>query len=344
MAISTVRPNRNAVAFIQKDGLIGTSGLTILRAKNIEPEYLFAFCKTNYFIQSLMRANKATMYPAISHQDILEMPLFVPSSRFRENIKQSVQTAVSCMEKSKKLMAEAQSLLLEELGLTDYKPKHQLTFIKQYSDIKQSARIDAEYFQPQYEKIIQTIKNYKGGWSLLKNITSLKDKNFKPDEKKLYKYIELSHISKNGIIKDYITERGKNLPSRARRIVLTKDVIISSIEGSLEKIALIDEEHNQSICSTGFYVIQSKDINSETMLLLMKSLVGQLQLKKGCKGMILSAISKDEFHKITLPIINIKTQNQIQKKVVEALNRHQKSKKLLEDSKQAVEKAIERGV
>ena len=35
VAVSTVRPNRNAVALVQQDGLIGSSGLAILRAKNI---------------------------------------------------------------------------------------------------------------------------------------------------------------------------------------------------------------------------------------------------------------------------------------------------------------------
>ena len=36
IAISTVRPNRNAVTFVRKNGIVGSSGLSVLRAKNIE--------------------------------------------------------------------------------------------------------------------------------------------------------------------------------------------------------------------------------------------------------------------------------------------------------------------
>ena len=58
------------------------------------------------------------------------------------------------------------------------------------------------------------------------------------------------------------------------------DVIVSSIEGSLDSIALIRGEYDQALCSTGFHVVNSQTFNSETLLVLLKSIVGQLQLKK----------------------------------------------------------------
>ena len=90
MSFPTVRPNRNAVAFIKTDGIIGSSGLAVLRPYNIEAEYLLAFCKTNYFVSCLMRANKASMYPAVSISDVLGTPLFVPSESFRLLIVETV--------------------------------------------------------------------------------------------------------------------------------------------------------------------------------------------------------------------------------------------------------------
>ena len=61
------------------------------------------------------------------------------------------------------------------------------------------------------------------------------------------------------------------MPTRARRKVETNDIIVSSIEGSLQSCALIPEKYNNSLCSTGFYVINSDEINSETLLVLFKS-------------------------------------------------------------------------
>ena len=117
--------------------------------------------------------------------------------------------------------------------------------------------MDAEYYQPKYEEIVNVIKSYKGGWDTLKNMVALKDKNFKPKDKHQYKYIELANIAGNGEITGCMIDEGQNLPSRARCKIATGDVIVSSIEGSLSSIALIEEEYNKALCSTGFHVINS---------------------------------------------------------------------------------------
>ena len=102
VVVSTVRPNRNAIAFIKTDGIVGSSGLAVLRTNNIEAEYLLAFCKTSYFVNCLMRANKASMYPAVSTGDILDTPLFVPSKSLRLLVVETVKNAiVLALEKSK---------------------------------------------------------------------------------------------------------------------------------------------------------------------------------------------------------------------------------------------------
>ena len=136
-------------------------------------------------------------------------------------------------------------------------------------------------------------------------------------------------------------EIGKELPTRARRKVSTGDVIVSSIEGSLSSIALITKEYNNVLCSTGFYVINSESYNSETLLCLLKSIAGQMQLKKGCTGTILTAINKDEFSRIILPQISDQTQETIKDKITSAYKNRTKSKQLLEIAKQGVEMAIE---
>ena len=75
--------------------------------------------------------------------------------------------------------------------------------------------------------------------------------------------------------------------------------------------------------------------------MILKSMIGQLQLKKGCSGTILTAINKDEFTKIALPKIKEGIQTEIQQKALESFNLKRQSKRLLECAKRAVETAIE---
>ena len=46
------------------------------------------------------------------------------------------------------------------------------------SEVKKADRFDAEYFQPKYEKIVEAIKKYKGGFDVIKG-------QFKPNKKHL---------------------------------------------------------------------------------------------------------------------------------------------------------------
>ena len=82
-------------------------------------------------------------------------------------------------------------------------------------------------------------------------------------------------------------------------------------------------------------------LNSAVLLVLLKSIVGQLQLKKGCSGTILTAINKEEFSKIAVPKIEAEKQTEIEQKVHESFNLRKRAKDLLEYAKRAVEIAIE---
>lgn len=69
--VSTVRPERNAVAFISKecDGAVCSTGFTVLRAnKAIAPLALYAFLKSQFFVAQAVRRSTASMYPAVAEE------------------------------------------------------------------------------------------------------------------------------------------------------------------------------------------------------------------------------------------------------------------------------------
>ena len=111
----------------------------------------------------------------------------------------------------------------------------------------------------------------------------------------------------------------------------------------LEKIAIVKKEFDRSLCSTGFYVIKSEKINSETLLVLFKNKIMQQILKQNCSGTILTCMNKDAFLNIIIPIVNDIFQSKREEKVKESFKLKEESKQLLEVAKRAVEIAIEDG-
>ena len=71
-------------------------------------------------------------------------------------------------------MPKLKPFSLSELGLTDWQPKHRLTFATDYASMQHSERIDADYFQPKYDEVVNAIKHYPGGWNTLENLVTFK--------------------------------------------------------------------------------------------------------------------------------------------------------------------------
>jgi len=217
----------------------------------------------------------------------------------------------------------------------DWNIKHFIT------SFRSTGRLDAEYYQRKYEEYSKLIKSYTNGWEPIQECCVIYDRSFIPDKNKNYKYIELANIGSTGGIQHVQSYLGNELPSRAKRQVFTNNVLISSIEGSLESCALVTEEYNRNICSTGFHILSSNRINSETLMLLFKSKIIQCLLKQRCSGTILTAINKDELCKIPIPLIDNISQNKIASLVTESFHLRRQSDYLLEIAKKTVEIAIE---
>ena len=310
--------------------------------KIVTPEYLTAFLNTKYGVIDIKRRARHSINQSnVNLEEVKRIEIPLLCNQLQNRITLSFNKAFDLIQASEVVYHQAQTLLLTELGLADWQPKQQLTFVKNFSDTKRAERIDADHFQPKYDEIANAMKNYPGGWDTLENLVRFRDLNFRPAVGTEYKYIELANIGRNGEINGCMTEQGQNLPSRARCKVTTGDVIVSSVEGSLDSIALITEEYDNALCSTGFHAINSDVLNSETLLVLLKSSVGQLQLKKGCSGTILTAINRDEFSRIVVPLIEADKQAEIEQKVSESFNLRNHAKDLLEHAKRAVEIAIE---
>ena len=308
----------------------------------VNPYYLTIFLNGKYGKSQTERLPIGSSQQHIFIWQLKGLLIPVTSKDFQGAIAKLYTKSIKSLSDSEVFYRDAEQILLSELGLLNWKPKHRLSFIKNFSDTQVSKRIDAEYFQPMYEEAIERIKQYKKGSEPLGEIVKIKDKNFQPKDDVAYRYIELANISENGNIKGFIEAQGKELPTRARRKVNAGDVIVSTIEGSLSSIALITDDLDNALCSTGFFIVNSEKINSETLLVLLKSLVGQFQLKKGCSGTILTAIGYDEFKRIILPDLPASIQSDIKKKITEMYTAKALSKHLLDIAKRGVEMAIEK--
>ena len=304
--------------------------------------YILSFLNSVYGNVLTLRKISGNAQPKLNVSDISEIPIPLKDEHFENDVSALVLKSRELKHQSTAIFAKAETLLLDTLGMADFSPSAEAINVKSYHEsFAATGRLDAEYYQPKYEDYQAHVLAYSNGWQPLMQACNLKDSNFTPDDFTTFKYIELADIDNSGGITGCTEALGNELPSRARRIVGEGDVLISSIEGSLSSCAIVPKIMGGSLCSTGFYVINSDKINSETLLVLFKSPLMQNLLKQGCSGTILTAINKTEFQNIPVPIIEGGAQTKIAALVKDSFSLKAESKRLLDVAKRAVEIAIE---
>jgi restriction endonuclease S subunit len=316
--------------------------------KDIKPEYLFIFFQTKFGKNQTKRLARPTGQFNLNLQEVGNFLIPVISKNSQLEIEKIVKEAHQKQSESKQLYTQAENLLLEELGLVGYQPKHQLTFSTLKSEIEQAGRFDSEYFQPKYFDIISHIENYAGGFETVKNIvdwkkgievgTSAYSENGKD-------FVRVSDISINGIEQSnkkistaLFSELKQDFQAKKDEILFTKDGTIG--------ISYLLKEDTNGVISSAFLRLKIKEkhqnIEKECLTLILNSVVCKLQIEQLSGGAIIAHLKPSDFERFKIPLIKQSIQNQIAKKITQSHALRQQSKELLELAKTKVEQEIER--
>ena len=101
-----------------------------------------------------------------------------------------------------------------------------------------------------------------------------------------FDYIDVSSVSNTTFqIEETQRLKGKDAPSRARKVVRTNDIIFATIRPTLQRIAVVPEHLDKQVCSTGYFVLRPKpgiDHRFVFYSLFTENFIGQMEsLQKG---------------------------------------------------------------
>lgn len=356
LEINDILFNRvNAEEFVGRTGIFKLKGdyvfasyLIRLRVKpnsEILPDYLNIFLNTKFGKRQIRRFSRRAVNQAnVNAEELRHFKIALIPLELQSQICQLSDEAWGKIEFSKSLYFQAENLLLDELGLKDFKPKYELSYTANLAEAFEARRIDAEHFQPAYEQVTRRVLDYQNGYTPLLGCVETVRADFDPTRypDSSFHYVELADIDASiGVIHSAVEIKGNEAPSRARRVLKRGDVIVSSVEGSLEKVALVDEEHEGSLASTGFFQFRARTIHPEVLLVLSKSIVLQAQLKRECTGTILTAVPNESLKRILVPVLPPEIQHKVTSLIEQSHEARRKAKQLLEEAKNTVEQMIE---
>jgi type I restriction enzyme S subunit len=117
-----------------------------------------------------------------------------------------------------------------------------------------------------------------------------------------FTYLDVSSVNKETKeIEGATVLLGKDAPSRARKLVRENDVIFATVRPTHSRVALITEEYDGQVCSTGYFVLRGKE-NIDNKYLFYYLLTDEFnkQMEKLQKGASYPAVTDAEVKSIFL--------------------------------------------
>ena len=315
-----------------------------IRFDKVNPFFASVFLNTRYGFLQTLRSQTGAAQPNLNIPNIKEIKIPVISEHQQKDIEKRCIEIERARIQSEILYSQAENLLLEELGLKDFTEEQSLYTAVNFSELKESCRMDAEYFQLKYRKIYSLIRENKG--ITLGEIATLK-KGFEPGSEAYQEdgklFIRVSSVSKDGITEkdqkylknDLYQKLKKNYQPKVGEILLTKD--------ASPGIAYAVKESIEGVISGGVLRVKiNEDVESEYLTLCINSKIGQSQVERDAGGSIIKHWKPEQVKSMLIPILPKPTQQEIAKLVRKSHEARKKAKELLEEAKRAVETLIER--
>ena len=324
-----------------------TIAIKLKTNSKIKSQYLVLFLNSKFGFLQMKRwfTGNIQMHLNLTDSKKIEMPIF--SDNFQKKLQNLFQESINKIGHSKSLYSQAEQLLLSELGLLDWKPKHELAFVRNFSNTIESNRFDAEFFQPKYEKIVDAVKKYKGGFDELGNLVKIK-KSVEPGSEAYQEngipFVRVSNLSKfelsdnnQQFISEKLYEELKTHQPKKGEILLSKDATPGMAY-------YLNEETQRMIVSGGILRLKmdSRQMLPEYLTLVLNSVIVQKQIERDAGGSIINHWRPDQVKATIIPVLQEAKQKEIKELVEKSFNDRRLSKSLLEIAKQGVEMAIEK--
>jgi len=276
----------------------------------------------------------------LSQIEQFEIPIF--SNNFDNLIQHVVEKSDNFLLRSESCYTQAENLLFNVLGISDFSPSTKNTSEKAFKDsFLATGRLDAEYYQPKFDELEAKIaKTHE--LAKLKDFLTLNQRGTQPNyAEQGLPVINSKHVREGEVL--LADNRFASLSEKEEPLFIKKgDVLINGTGvGTIGRAACYLHEQN-ALPDNHVTILRTDKINPIFLSVYLNSIAGKYQVDKYFKGSSgqIELYPKD-IENFYIPLINEDTQSLIADLVQQSFALKAESERLLETAKRAVEIAIE---
>jgi type I restriction enzyme M protein len=275
----------------------------------------------------------------LSEASDLAIPEF--SLAFQETVDHAVWRAHEKRVQADVSMADAESILLDALGLRDWSPAEPLSYTRLATLVAAAGRLDANYFAPRYDDVLAHLHVTGAARRLEDGLTSLVARGSQP----IYAddglpVVNSKHVQTNRVLLDESNRRA--FPKALR--VRTGDVLVNGTGvGTIGRAApYLGEE--EALPDNHVTIVRPDGLDPLFLSVFLNTPLGQMQIERmisGSSGQI--ELYPNDIRKIVVWCAPASVQEEVADHVRSSFAIEAHSNMLLSNARRAVEIAIEQG-
>jgi hypothetical protein len=309
--------------------------------RQINPFYLAVFLNTEAGILQMRRWLQGQVQMHLSLPDTRQILIPILSEKDQKKVEALVLESEASDRAARRAITGAQLSLMRALGLEGLAESQQKCYARRFRDLQAERRIDAEFFSPKYQNVIKRLRQ---DGRTIGDVALLSERAFNPafppDQGSTFRYIEIGSLSSDGEPEPEQISAA-DAPSRAAWVVKSGDVITSTVRPLRRLSALIDEPHENAVCSSGFAVLTPRsEIEPEVLLTYLRlPLVSEI-LDLHTTATMYPAIPVDRLLRIPIVVPTASVRRTIVGRVQEARALRRRAVQLLSEAKVVVERLL----
>lgn len=284
---SKLRPYLNKVATPNFDGVGTTELIVFLPEENLDKQYLAHFLRSGSVVAKIDASSYGAKMPRASSKFLRALDIPIPPLLEQQRIVSKLDLLFKKIDKS--------------------------------IELHQKNRDEADAFMGSVlNEVFEELEEKYGLIKISEIISKTKNVNPITEEDKSFTYIDISSVNNKSFkIEEPKYLIGKEAPSRAKKEVKIGDIVFATTRPNLKNIAMVTEDYDNPIASTGFCILRVNERNRNEYLffyLLTNKLFEQIEPK--IRGAQYPAVSDKDLIDCSLPNAPLP----IQQKVVEYLD------------------------
>lgn len=326
-------------------------GIKNIKREEVNPYYLVVFLRGKYGYYQLMREREQQIQLQLTLERVAKVNVYLPPRHIQDEIGDNLKKYYDLLRRARKVLGDATGVFQKEFAVNAAELNHETTYVSYFSEALLGSRLDAEYFQPKYQRVIDALRKSASKVVHLEDLLRVVTNGHTPLHHNLEEgdvaFLTAEHVLDFDI--DYQSDKRILLEhhnNELKRTQLQVGDILATIKGRIGNFARVEQLDGLYNINQDVALLRLKpNIHPYYVIGYLNSLPGKTLVQQLGTGQINPFLGLGNLKKIPIPLLERSRMNALgsflEDEVLCSQRLKSEAEALLDASKLRIEQMIE---